>query len=245
MIWFKLQVFKHRLIHSLIVIEHQNDKLASSSLNCIAAAKKIGNKMTALIGGNNIDNVVNQIASINGISKVIVAKSQVNKFILSEHIASLVVQVQKAFKFTHIIAPANSFGKSFMPRASAMLNSSQISDITSIESEDTFIRPIYAGNALCKVQSLNEVKFLTIRTTAFPHSLESSGKAEIEQFKDPKIELAASEFIKEEVSKSDRPDLATAEIVVSGGRGLKNGENFKMIYELAEKLGAGGNNVEI
>ncbi|EGF83197.1 hypothetical protein BATDEDRAFT_18359 [Batrachochytrium dendrobatidis JAM81] len=223
---------------TLVLIEHKNGKLSSSSFNAVTAASQFGFPVTALIASSpsTAAAIATQTAAIAGVSKVVVAKSDVYAHDLAEMIAPLVVETTKAGGFTHIIAAHTAFGKNVLPRAAAVCDASPISDVIQIEGVDTFKRPIYAGNAIAQVKSKDPVKFITIRTTAFPAAAASGGSAVSE---DSTVAAAQplAQWVSEEVAKSDRPELASAKIVIGGGRGMKSGENFKMLYDLADKLG--------
>ncbi|KAJ1835182.1 Electron transfer flavoprotein alpha-subunit, partial [Coemansia sp. RSA 2703] len=178
------------------------------------------------------------IAKVDGVSKVVVAKDAIFDHALPETTAALLKALQESEGATHIFAPHSAAGKNVMPRLAALLDAQQISDIIAIEGEDTFVRPVYAGNAIATVKTSDKIKVVTVRTTAFPPAAESSETAE--QVQAPAIDAKPmSKWIKEDVAKSDRPDLASAKRVVSGGRAVKSAEGFKIIYDLADKIGAG------
>ena len=219
----------------LVIAEHNNNNIKSFTLNTIEASSQISEDIHVLVIGNNCDNVAKEIAIVPKVKKVLCVKSKIYENLIAENIATLITKL--ADQYTHIIAPATAFGKNLMPRVSALLDVSQVSDIIKIESEDTFLRPIYAGNAIAKVKSSDNKKIITIRPTSFDPALSSGGSATIEDISVDK-DMNLSTFIKKEESKSDRPELGTAKIVVSGGRGLKSAENFKLITELADKLNA-------
>ncbi|CAB3408991.1 unnamed protein product [Caenorhabditis bovis] len=228
-----------RLSSTLVIAEHDDAKLAPITLNAITAANKLGNEVSVLVTGANASKVAEQVSKVNGVKRVLVAQDEKLKNNLPERVAPVVLASQKQFNFTAITAGASAFGRSVIPRCAAKLNSSPISDVTEVHSADTFTRTMYAGNAVTKVKSSALVKFLTFRGTAFePAKDGGSGAVENAPAADD-VKTELSEFLGQELSKSERPDLATAKIVVSGGRGLKSGENFKIIYELADKLGAG------
>ncbi len=219
----------------LVIAEHNNEKLKSFTLNTVEAASKINEEIHILIAGNNSENVCNEASSIKKVKKVLHAKSSIYENHLCENLTPLIVNL--AENYSHIIAPATAFGKNLMPRVAALLDVSQISDIIEVESEDTFIRPIYAGNAIAKVKSNDIKKVITIRPTSFEPTPSSEGSAIIEDI-DETEDLKLSNFVTKEESKSERPELGTARIVVSGGRGLQSSENFKLITDLADKLNA-------
>ena len=219
----------------LVIAEHNNEKLKSFTLNTVEAASKINEEIHILIAGNNSENVCNEASSIKKVKKVLHAKSSIYENHLCENLTPLIVNL--AENYSHIIAPATAFGKNLMPRVAALLDVSQISDIIEVESEDTFIRPIYAGNAIAKVKSNDIKKVITIRPTSFEPTSSSGGSAIIEDIGETE-DLKLSNFVSKEESKSERPELGTARIVVSGGRGLQSSENFKLITDLADKLNA-------
>ncbi len=219
----------------LVIAEHNNEKLKSFTLNTVEAASKINEEIHILIAGNNSENVCNEASSIKKVKKVLHAESSIYENHLCENLTPLIVNL--AENYSHIIAPATAFGKNLMPRVAALLDVSQISDIIEVESEDTFIRPIYAGNAIAKVKSNDIKKVITIRPTSFEPTPSSGGSAIIEDI-DEIEDLKLSKFVSKEESKSERPELGTARIVVSGGRGLQSSENFKLITDLADKLNA-------
>src|SRR5690606_34466985 len=203
--------------------------------NTIGAASKIGGDVTVLVAGSGCRAVAEAAAAVEGVSRVLLADDPSLENPLAENLAALVLSVAK--DYTHVLAPATTFGKNFMPRVAAKLDVAQISDINGIESADTFTRPFYAGNAIATVQSSDPIKVITVRVTAFDAAAASGGSASIEEIAapaaDPKVR-----FVKQELTKSDRPELGDARIVVSGGRGVGSKENFKLIEELADKLGA-------
>ena len=219
----------------LVIAEHNNEILKSSTLNIIQASSQIEKDINVLVVGNNCDNVSKEVATIPLVKKVIQAKSENYEKHLAENIAPLIVEL--AIQYTYIIAPATAFGKNLMPRVAALLDVSQISDIIQIKNEDTFVRPIYAGNAFANVKSNDTKKIITIRPTSFDPAPTSGGSASIEDIKSSE-NMNISSFVKREESKSDRPELGTARIVVSGGRGLQSAENFRLITDLADKLNA-------
>ena len=219
----------------LVIAEHNNEKLKSFTLNTVEAASKINEEIHILIAGNNSENVCNEASSIKKVKKVLHAESSIYENHLCENLTPLIVNL--AENYSHIIAPATAFGKNLMPRVAALLDVSQISDIIEVESEDTFIRPIYAGNAIAKVKSNDIKKVITIRPTSFEPTSSSGGSAIIEDIGETE-DLKLSNFVSKEESKSERPELGTARIVVSGGRGLQSSENFKLITDLADKLNA-------
>ncbi|HIE1390825.1 TPA: electron transfer flavoprotein subunit alpha/FixB family protein [Pseudomonas aeruginosa] len=219
----------------LVVAEHTNAALAAATLNTVAAAQKIGGDIHVLVAGSNAGAAAEAAAKIAGVSKVLVADNAAFANQLPENIAPLVAELGKGY--SHILAAATSNGKNILPRVAAQLDVDQISEIVSVESTDTFKRPIYAGNAIATVQSSAAVKVITVRGTGFDAAAAEGGSAAIEAVA-AGGDAGKSSFVGEELAKSDRPELTAAKIVVSGGRGMQNGDNFKHLYALADKLGA-------
>ena len=219
----------------LLLAEHNNKNLQSSTLSTVTASMQINDDVHILVAGHENDSVAIEAASIPGVKKVLLLDDSKFSNQLAESISPIIVNI--ADQYSHILAPATTYGKNIMPRVAATLDISQISDIIKIESEDTFIRPIYAGNALATVQSTDVKKIITIRPTSFDPTSTSGGNAPIEKIQSSE-QQNKSEFIKREESKSDRPELGTARVVISGGRGLQSSENFSMINDLADKLNA-------
>ncbi len=219
----------------LVIAEHNNIEVKSSTLNTINAASKLGSEIDVLVLGSNIDNISKEISSYQHVSKVIFIDSEKFENAIAENIEPVILSL--AEKYSHILAPATTFGKNVMPRVAVKLDVAQISDIVNIESEDTFIRPIYAGNALATVKSKDTKKVITVRPTSFDVVAKDGGSGIVEQIN---LDIGESkvEFVDREESKSDRPELSTARIVVSGGRGLQSAENFKLISDIADKLNA-------
>lgn len=219
----------------LVIAEHDNAALKPATLNTITAASEIGGDITVLVAGTGCDAVAQAAAAINGVSKVLVADNAVYEHQMPENLAELVAEVGK--DASHILAPATTSGKNFMPRVAALLGVAQISDITAVKGADTFVRPIYAGNALATVQSSDAVKVITVRGTAFDEAAKEGGSASVEALDIVKSQDIAT-FVGEELTESERPELTGAKIVISGGRGMQNGENFAMLEKVADKLGA-------
>ena len=219
----------------LILVEHDNQEVKASTLNTVTAARQLGDDVHALVVGFNCDQVVTTSAKIEGINKVLKIDSAEYEYGLVENTASVVENIAKSY--SHVLAPASTFGKNLMPRVAAMLDVQQISDISEIVSEDTFIRPIYAGNALATVQSTDSIKLITVRTTTFDAAAEEGGDAEVEELSSSG-DVGLSQFVKHDLTRSERPELTTASIVISGGRGMQSGENFNMLERIADKLGA-------
>jgi len=219
----------------LVVAEHDNQELKGATFNTITAAKEIGSEIDLLVAGFSCDSVVEQACSIPGISKVLIANKESYNNFLAENIGALVSEVGKGY--SHILAAATSNGKNFMPRVAALLDVSQVSEITSVISEDTFERPIYAGNCIATVKSSDSIKVITVRSTGFD-DCEIEGGSATKEIVDLDTNLGISTFIGEELAESDRPELTSADIVISGGRGMQNGENFSLLEGIADKLGA-------
>jgi electron transfer flavoprotein alpha subunit len=221
----------------LVLAEHDHGTLKKATLNTIAAAQKIGGELHVLVAGVNAGDAAKAAAGAAGVAKVLHADAAPLGEFLAENVAALVVSIAK--NYSHILAPATSNGKDVMPRVAALLDVQQISEIVSVESPDTFVRPIYAGNALATVQSKDPIKVITVRTTGFDAVADAGGNGTVEKIEAP-ADSGLSSFVGREVSKSERPELTSAKIIVSGGRGMANGENFKTVLEpLADTLGAG------
>ncbi|KAJ3292280.1 hypothetical protein HK104_005410 [Borealophlyctis nickersoniae] len=230
------QAFSRRDASTLLLVEHKNATIAPSTLNALTAAQKLSPNVSALVAGASPDEVAKITAALPGVDKVIVAKHEAYEHGLPEAYAPLLVAAVKAGGFSHIVAAHSAFGKNVLPRAAAMLDVAQVADVIEIQGEDSFVRPIYAGNAIAHVKSKDAIKFITVRSTAFPPAATSGGSASTEDA--PSAETNVStQFVSEELSKSDRPELGSAKVVVGGGRGMKSGENFKILYDLADKLG--------
>jgi electron transfer flavoprotein alpha subunit len=220
----------------LVLAEHDGKAIKKATLNAIAAAQKIGGDIELLVIGNQSGEAAKAASAIPGVKKVLHAEAAHLADFLAENVASVILQIAKSY--SHILAPSTSNGKNVMPRLAALLDVQQISDIVAVEGADTFVRPIYAGNALATVKSKDAIKVITVRTTAFDAVAASGGSAQIESISSGS-DSGLSAFVSREVSKSERPELTSAKIIVSGGRGMANGENFKKILEpLADKLGA-------
>jgi electron transfer flavoprotein alpha subunit len=220
----------------LIIAEHNNSAASGNIKNVATAATLIGGEVHALVAGNGaLNDVAAGVAKIAGISKVFIADNAALKNHLAENLSNLIVKI--AASYSHVIAPASTYGKDFMPRVAALLDSQQISDIIEVIDNNTFKRPIYAGNAIATVKSDEKIKVITVRTSTFERAAET-GSAAIETLGEQAADSGLTEFVSIEETKSDRPELTTARIVVSGGRGVGSGENFKIIEALADKLGA-------
>lgn len=219
----------------LVIAEHNNAALAAATLNTVAAAAKIGGDIHLLVAGQNVGGVAEAAAKVAGVSKVLVADDAAYANQLPENVAPLIAELGKGY--SHVLAPATTNGKNYLPRVAALLDVDQISEIIAVESADTFQRPIYAGNAIATVQSSAAVKVITVRATGFDPVAAEGGSAAIEQVSGAG-DAGKSVFVGEELAKSDRPELTAAKVVISGGRGMQNGDNFQLLYSLADKLGA-------
>ena len=219
----------------LVIAEHSNAALSAATLNVVTAAQKIGGDIHVLVAGAGCAAAAEAAAKVAGVSKVLVADDASLAHQLPENLAPLVAELGKSY--SHILAAATSNGKNILPRVAAALDVDQISEIIAVESADTFKRPIYAGNAIATVQSSAAVKVITVRGTGFDAAAAEGGSAAIEAVAGA-ADAGKSAFVGEELAKSDRPELTAAKIVVSGGRGMGNGDNFKHLYALADKLGA-------
>jgi len=223
---------------SLIVVEHNDSELTPATLHAVTAAKQVGGDITCLVAGTNCAPAVEAISKIDGINKVLVAQHDLYKGFLPEMLSPLILEAQNQFKFSHIMATGTSFGKNLVPRVAAKLDVAPLSDIMEIHDENTFVRTIYAGNAVTKIKSNDPVKVMTVRATSFEASTEGSSVAASENVEAVTGPEDLSKWENAELTKSDRPELTSAKIVVSGGRGLKSGENFDLLYKLADKMNA-------
>jgi len=219
----------------LVIAEHDNSELKTATLNTVAAGMAIGGDIDILVAGSDCDSVAESASQVPGVSKILLANKETYKNSLAENLGNLVVELAEGY--SHILAPATTSGKNFMPRVAAKLDVSQISDISAVISEDTFERPIYAGNCIATVQSTDSVKVITVRTTGFDACEATGGSASISAI-DNDTDAGVSSFVKEEIAESDRPELTAADVVISGGRGMQNGDNFSLLNGIADKLGA-------
>ena len=219
----------------LIIAEHDNNELKGATLNTVAAGAAIGGDIDILVAGTDCGSVAEAASQVPGVRKVLVADKETYKNSLAENVGNLVAELAEGY--SHILAPATTNGKNFMPRVAAKLDVSQISDISAVISEDTFERPIYAGNCIATVQSSDSIKVITVRTTGFDACEASGGSAELTAL-DNDTDAGVSSFVKEEIAESDRPELTAADVVISGGRGMQNGDNFSLLNGIADKLGA-------
>ncbi|ADE40112.1 electron transfer flavoprotein subunit alpha/FixB family protein [Candidatus Puniceispirillum marinum] len=219
----------------LILCEHEDGQIAGATLNTVAAAQQIGGDIHMLVAGDASGDAAKAAATIAGIDKVLVSDEAIYAHGLAENLAPLIVKL--AGDYSHVMSPATTTGKNIMPRVAAMLDVMQISDIIKVENDSTFQRPIYAGNALATVSSSEATKVITVRSTAFEAVAATGGSAAIETI-DAGADAGLSSYVKSELSSSERPELTSAPIVISGGRGMQDGSNFAMLEKVADKLGA-------
>lgn len=231
-----------RLKHTLVVVEHDNQKLSQITLNTLTAATKIpkNETVTCLVAGTGCGNIANEVSLLAGVNKVLVVEDENLKGFLPENVAPVIVELQKKNNFSHIAFGSSAFGKNLMPRVAAMLDVQPVSDIIGIEDENTFVRTIYAGNAIQTVRSKDPVKIFTVRGTAF-EAIKPGSAATPAEISSAQLTATASDkatFVNQQLAKSDRPALNAARVVIAGGRGLQNGENFKLLYDLADTMNA-------
>ena len=219
----------------LVIAEHDNNSLKGATLNTVTAATSLSGDVAILVAGSNIDSVVAECQTLDNVSKILKCDSETYVNAIAEDISSLVLA--NCDGYTHILAPATTFGKNLMPRISAKLDSQQISDIISVESDDTFKRPIYAGSCIATVKSNDSVKVITVRSTAFDAITKNNTGVDVQEIND-EGSTNISKFVGEELAQSDRPELTAANIVISGGRGMQSGDNFHLLDSIADKLGA-------
>jgi len=219
----------------LVIAEHNNHQLKSATLTTLTAARQLGEDVQVLVAGEGCRGLAEQVARCAGVTKVLLADAAAYGQALAENLAQLVRDLAQGF--SHVLAPATTFGKDLLPRAAALLDVEMISDIIAIESADTFRRPIFAGNAIATVRSLDEIKLITVRGIAFAAASTEGGSGHIESL-DNLIEAAHTRYLGAEIAKSDRPELSAARVVVAGGRGFGAKENFQLVFDLADKLGA-------
>ncbi len=218
----------------LVLAEHNNAELNAATLNTVTAAAELG-EIDVLVAGHQCRAVAEAAAKVGGVARVLLAEAETYAHPVAESLAPLIVGLASAY--SHVLAPATTFGKNVMPRAAALLDVAQVSEISAIVGPDTFVRPIYAGNAMATVQSSDAIKIITVRGTAFDAAPTEGGSAaieEIEAAEDPGL----SRFVGHELTKSERPELTSARVIISGGRGMQSGENFALLEEIADKLGA-------
>ena len=219
----------------LVIAEHDNTSLKGSTNSTIAAAKEISSDISVLVAGHSCSSVSDEAACLDGVTSVMLADSSTYENFLAEDIANLIVSISDDFEY--ILAPATTFGKNFLPRVAAILDSQQISEITEVVSADTFKRPIYAGSCIATVKTLEPKKIISVRSTAFDGVTKGESQASVTDVSSSDS-LNVSSFVKEDLAVSDRPELTAADIVVSGGRGMQSGDNFHLLDSIADKLGA-------
>ncbi|MBB5464999.1 electron transfer flavoprotein alpha subunit [Paraburkholderia sp. Clong3] len=219
----------------LVIAEHDNEALKSATLNAVTAAARLGDDIHVLVAGSQCAKVAEQAARIAGVTRVRIADAAHYGHSLAENLAALIVTV--AEEYSHVLAPATTTAKNAMPRVAALLDVAQVSDIVAVESADTFVRPIYAGNVLATVRSADRIKVVTVRTTAFAAAPAEGGAATIEPLA-PASDVSGSRFLSQQLTRSERPELTSAQRVISGGRGMGSGENFALLEDIANKLGA-------
>lgn len=241
--WTKNKTFfiisSRRLQSTLVLVEHSKGKISSSTLNAITAASKLKYPVTAFVAVSEekAKDICSQVSKISGVQSVICHKDKSYTNPLAENVSSSLVAAVRDNKITHVVGPHSVFGKNILPRVAALLDVAAISDVIEIQNDSTFVRPIYAGNAIATVQSSDPIKVLTIRTTSFQAAITNEGCADIKEVVSSSSSLENVKFLKQEVAESDRPELGSAKVVIAGGRGMKNGDNFKLLYDLADKLG--------
>jgi len=219
----------------LVIAEHDNQTLKAATLNTVTAAARLGDDIHVLVAGSQCATVAEQAASIAGVDRVRFADAPHYAHPLAENLAALITTI--AADYTHILAPATTTAKNAMPRVAALLDVAQVSDMVAVESADTFVRPIYAGNVLATVRSADRIKVVTVRTTAFAAAPAEGGAAAIESLA-PAVAVPGSRFVSHQLTRSERPELTSARRVISGGRGMGSGENFALLEDVANKLGA-------
>jgi electron transfer flavoprotein alpha subunit len=221
----------------LVLAEHDNTRLFASTLHAVTAAGMLGRDIHVLVAGGSADAVAQAAAAVDGVAKVLHVDASHLREPTAENVAAQLLAVAQASGYTHILAAATGFGKNVMPRVAAKLDVAQISDITAVESPDTFVRPIYAGSVFATVQSKDAVKVITVRATAFEAAATSGGNAQVEA-RAAVPDVGKTKVVGQELTKSERPELTSARVVVSGGRAMQNAENFRLLEALADKLGA-------
>ena len=219
----------------LVIAEHDNNENKSATLVALAAAQAIGGDIDVLVMGSGVDGVASQVAAVPGVNKVLVADQPAYEHQLAENVAGCAIEV--ASGYSHIVAAHTTNGKSYLPRVAAMLGVAQISDIIAVDGPDTFKRPIYAGNAIATVKSNDAVKVISVRGTAYDAVPAEGGSASIEAIS-AAVDAGTSSFVSEEIAQSERPELTSAGVIISGGRGMQNGDNFSLLEGIADKLGA-------
>ncbi len=220
---------------TLILVEHAKGKIAAATWNTIAAAKQCGGDVHALLAGHDVQALAQTVAAAQGVSKVLVAQDAALEHLTAENVTPVVLSIAK--NYSHVLAPATTFGKNVLPRVAALLDVQMISEIIAVASADTFKRPIYAGNAIATVQSSDAIKVLTVRATGFDAVVQTGNSAAVESIA-VNTNNDLSRFVSQELTVSARPELTAAKVIISGGRGMQNGDNFKMLEAIADKLGA-------
>lgn len=221
---------------TLVVAEHNLSQISGPTLATVTAATQIGGDITLLVLGSQAGPAAEAAAKVAGVKNVLHAADPKYDHYVAEEVTELLIAAQKTNNYTHVLAPSSNASKNYLPRTGAKLDVAPISDILAVIDKDTFLRPMYAGNAIAQIKSKDALKLITVRPTGFEKAAAEGGSASVSPAPEPST-VGKSSFVSEEVSKSERPDLAAARVVVSGGRGLKNGENFEMLYKLADKLG--------
>ena len=233
--------YHNRFLNTLLCVEHEEGRVSQSTLHTLTASLKLGGDLTCLVAGEEgkeTTQVADSVSRLEGVSRVLLAASQLYKQPLAELMADLIVSVHSKFNFSHISMSASSFGKTVIPRVAGMLEVAPISEVTAVKSPDTFVRTVYASNAIVTLTALDSLKLFTVRSTAFPAALQQDSSAPVESIASPGTPQSGSEWRGHTLSASERPDLSSAKIVISGGRGLKSGDNFELLYRLADKMGA-------
>lgn len=225
-----------RFQSTLVIAEHNDAVLTPITRNAITAAKKLGGEVTVLVAGTKCGPAAEALSKVAGVNKILVAENEAFKGFTAESLTPLILATQDQFKFTHILAGASAFGKSVLPRVAAKLDVSPISEVIEIKSADTFVRTVYAGNAILTLKAKDPVKILTVRGTNFEAAADG-GSATVDKAPEGNYKSDLTEFVSQELSKSDRPELTSAKVIISGGRGMKSGDNFAMLYEMADKMG--------
>lgn len=227
-----------RAMSVLVLAEHDGAKVSQGTLSALTAAKKLNSgPISVLVTGSNSKAAAEHASKISGVDSVLEASDKKFDHAVAENVSSLLVALQKKEKYSHVVAVASNEGKNILPRAAAMLDVQPISDVVQVVSADTFVRPVYAGNALATVQSSDALKMITVRPTAFEKTSDNGGSGKVTAVTADSAPQAA-EWKEDKVAKSDRPELSSAKRVIAGGRGMKSGDNFKMLYDLADKMGA-------
>jgi len=234
----KIKPSLSRLQSTLVVVEHDGKRVLPATRHAITAAKQVGGEISCLVAGPEVGPVTSEIAGIQGLAKVLVVENGDYKGFMPEKLTPLLLAAQDQFKFSHILAGASAFSRGLLPRVAAKLDVSPISDIIEVKDAETFVRTIYAGNAIMTLKSKDPVKIITVRTTAFEADESQGGSGSEVKLDVPADMPSNSEFLGQELSKSDRPELGSAKVVISGGRGMKSGDHFELLYTLADKMGA-------